>query len=66
MAGAIVIVVLLVIVMPVVILLSGAVGAAVLGGLIKRDRDLDNVDDVGAPNEYLQLSEANPYREPPG
>lgn len=61
MAGAIVILILLVIVMPVAILMSGAVGAAVLGSVLKRDRDADNVDDDGKPNEYLALSETDPY-----
>lgn len=49
--------VVLVIVMPVGILMSGAAGAAVLGGLLKSDRDADNLDDDGDPNEYLRLSE---------
>ena len=35
--------------------------AAVLGGLVGRDRDLDNVDDDGNPNEYRALADANPY-----
>ena len=60
MAGAIVILVVVVIVMPVGILMSGAAGAAVLGGLLRRDRDRDNLNDDGSPNEYLQLSEAEP------
>ena len=59
--GAIIFVVVLVIVMPVGILLSMAGLAAVLGGLVGRDRDLDNVTDDGEPNEYLRLSDANPY-----
>ena len=63
MGGAIVMVVLLVIVMPVAILLTGAVGAAILGGLVKRDRDLDNVNEDGSPNEYLELSRTNPYAD---
>lgn len=62
MAGAIVIVVLLVVVIPVVVLLSGAAGSAILGGLLKRDRDADNLDAGGNPNEYLALSESDPYR----
>ena len=59
MAGAIAIVVVLVIVMPVAILMSGAAGAAVLGRLLKNDRDADNLDDDGNPNEYLRLSESD-------
>lgn len=66
MGGAIVMVVVLVIVLPVAILVSGAIGSAVLGGLLKRDRDLDNVDEDGAPNEYLQLSDTNPYTDQGG
>ena len=60
--GAIVIVVLLFAVMPVGVLMSMAVLAGVLGTLIGRDRDLDNVTESGEPNEYLALSETNPYR----
>jgi hypothetical protein len=59
--GAIVMVIMLVVAMPVGILMSMAVLAAVLGGLVGRDRDLDNVDDDGRPNEYRALSDANPY-----
>lgn len=60
--GAVVIVVLLVVVMPVAVLMSMAALAGVLGGLIGRASDLDNVDDDGEPNEYLALSRTNPYR----
>ena len=60
--GAIVIVVLLVVVMPVGVLMSMAALAGALGTLIGRDRDLDNVTEDGEPNEYLALSETNPYR----
>ncbi len=63
MAGAIVIVVILVVVFPVVMLMSMAVLAGGLGSLIGRDRDLDNVDDEGEPNEYLQLANANPWAD---
>lgn len=59
--GAIIFVVILVIVMPVGILMSMVGLAGVLGGLVGRDRDLDNVTDEGEPNEYLALSDANPY-----
>lgn len=59
--GAVVIVVLLLVVMPVGVLMSMAALAGTLGGLIGRDRDLDNLDDDGEPNEYLALSETNPY-----
>lgn len=60
--GAIIFVVVLVIVMPVGILMSMVGLAGVLGGLVGRDRDLDNVGDDGEPNEYLTLSDSNPYR----
>ena len=59
--GAIIFVVVLVIVMPVGILMSMVGLAAVLGGLVGRDRDLDNVDDDGNPNEHLVLADADPY-----
>jgi hypothetical protein len=59
--GAIIFVVVLVIVMPVGILMSMVGLAGVLGGLVGRDRDLDNITDDGEPNEYLALSDANPY-----
>ncbi|MXW74454.1 MAG: hypothetical protein F4Y27_10810 [Acidimicrobiaceae bacterium] len=59
--GAVVIVVLLVVVMPVAVLMSMAGLAGALGTLIGRDRDLDNVTEDGEPNEYLALSETNPY-----
>ena len=59
--GAIIFVVILVVVMPVGILMSMVGLAAVLGGLVGRDRDLDNVDDEGNPNEYRALADANPY-----
>lgn len=39
MAGTIIMIVLLVIAMPVAILISGAVGAALLGGLVNLDND---------------------------
>ena len=32
--------------------------------LIGRNSDLDNVTDDGDPNEFLQLSDANPYDGP--
>lgn len=59
--GAIIFVVLLVIVMPVGILMSMVGLAGALGGLIGRDRDLDNVTEHGEPNEHLALSDSNPY-----
>ena len=47
--------------MPVAVLMSMAGLAGALGGLIGRDRDLDNIGDDGEPNEYLALSQTNPY-----
>ncbi len=49
-------IILLVVVMPVGILLSGAVVAALLGGLLKRD-----VDNTHRGSELLDLSESNPW-----
>ena len=63
-AGTIIFIVVLVIVMPVGILMSMAGLAGVIGSLIGRNSALDNVTDDGAPNEYLQLSDANPYAGP--
>ena len=59
--GTIIFIVVLVIAMPVGVLLSMTALAGILGGLIGRNSDLNNVDDDGEPNEYLQLSDANPY-----
>ena len=59
--GGIIIVIALVIVMPVGVLMSMVGLAGALGGLIGRDRDLDNVGEDGEPNEYLAISDANPY-----
>lgn len=61
--GAVITVIVLVIVMPVGILMSMVALAGVLGGLVGRDRDLANVTDDGEPNEYLALSDSNPYAE---
>jgi hypothetical protein len=49
-------VILLVVVVPVGILLSGAVVAALLGGLLKRD-----VDDTYQGSELFDLSESNQW-----
>lgn len=59
--GPIITVVALVIVMPVGVLMSMVALAGGLGGLVGRNSDLDNVTDDGEPNEYLALSDANPY-----
>ena len=49
-------IILLVVIMPVGILISGAVVAALLGGLLKRD-----VDATHKGSELLDLSESNPW-----
>jgi hypothetical protein len=59
--GSIVMVVLLVVAMPVGILMSMAGLAGVLGGLIGRASDLENVTEEGEPNEHLALANSNPY-----
>jgi hypothetical protein len=59
MAGAVIMIVVLVVVMPVGILMSGAVGAALLGRLLKTD-----VDTAHEGSELLGVSEANPYAGP--
>ncbi len=59
--GSIVMVVLLVVVMPVGILMSMAGLAGVLGGLIGRGSDLENLTEEGEPNEHLALANTNPY-----
>ncbi|HBL09490.1 MAG TPA: hypothetical protein EYM46_04600 [Acidimicrobiia bacterium] len=59
MAGAVIMIVVLVVVMPVGILMSGAVGAALLGRLLKTD-----VDAAHEGSELLGVSEANPYAGP--
>ena len=61
--GAIAIVVILVVIMPVGVLMSMAALAGALGGLIGRDRDLNNHTADGKPNEYLTLSNTNPYTD---
>ncbi len=61
MLGAVIIVVLIVIVMPVGVAMSGAAGAALLGWLLGRHSDLDNVGPDGTPNEHLETAESNPW-----
>jgi hypothetical protein len=56
MAGTVVMIVVLAL-FPVVLLMSGAAASALVGWLLKKDRD-----DAYAGTEYLELSEANPYR----
>ena len=56
MAGTVVMIVILVL-FPVLLLMTGAAGAAIVGTLLKRDRDRDYEG-----TEYLELSEAQPNR----
>ena len=56
MGGAIFMIILLVVIMPIGILMSGAVAAALLGGLLKRD-----VDAAHEGSELLDLSDSNPW-----
>ena len=58
MGGAVIMIVLLVVVMPVAILLSGALAAALIGGLIKKD-----VDKTHKESELFGLSESNPWSQ---
>ncbi len=58
MAGAIAMAIFLVIVFPVAVIMSGAVVAALLGHFLRARVDEANVDDDGAPNEYLVLSQS--------
>ena len=58
MGGAVIMIILLVGVMPVAILLSGALAAALIGGLVKKD-----VDESHKESELLGLSESNPWSQ---
>ena len=58
MGGAVIMIILLVVVMPIAILLSGALAAALIGGLVKKD-----VDKSHEVSELLELSESNPWLE---
>ncbi|RMH81142.1 MAG: hypothetical protein D6683_04610 [Actinomyces sp.] len=58
MAGAIVFAVVLVVVFPVVVLMSGAVAAAILGGVLQAERDAAH-----AGSEYLALAHADPWHQ---
>ena len=51
-------IVLLVVVMPIAILLSGALAAALIGGLVKKD-----VDKTHKESELFELSESNPWSQ---
>jgi hypothetical protein len=56
MLGAVLMILLLVVVMPVGILMTGALAAALLGGILKKD-----VDATHAGSELLDLSETDPW-----
>ena len=58
MGGAVIMIVLLVVVMPIAILLSGALAAALIGGLVKKD-----VDKTHKESEQFELSESNPWSQ---
>ena len=58
MIGAVVMILLLVVVMPVGILMSGALAAALLGGILKKD-----VDTAHDGSELLVLSETDPWAD---
>ncbi len=58
MGGAVIMIILLVVGMPIAILMSGALAAAVIGGLVKKD-----VDKSHEESELLELSESNPWLE---
>ena len=55
MAGAVVMIAILV-VFPVLVLMSGAAGAAIVGAVLKLDRDKAHEG-----TEHLAIAEANPY-----
>lgn len=59
--GTIIFIVALLVVMPVGVLMSMGALAGVFGTLVGRNSDLQNTDEAGEPNEYLALSEQNPY-----
>jgi hypothetical protein len=56
MGGAVVMIVVLVL-FPVGVFLGGAVGSALIGTLLKRDRDAAHEG-----TEHLAISESNPYQ----
>lgn len=59
--GTVIFIVVLLVVMPVGVLMSMAPLAGVLGWFIGRNSDNENLTEDGEPNEYLALSESNPY-----
>lgn len=58
MIGAVLMILLLVVVMPVGILMSGALAAALLGGILKKDADTTHDG-----SELLALSEIDPWAD---
>ncbi|MDG1877872.1 MAG: hypothetical protein P8I99_10750 [Acidimicrobiales bacterium] len=59
--GTIIFIVFLLVIMPVGVLMSMAPLAGILGALLGRNSDKENTTEDGEPNEYLALSELNPY-----
>ncbi len=59
--GTIIFIVVLLVVMPLGVLMSMLPLAGFLGSLIGRNSDRENMTDDGEPNEYLALSDSNPY-----
>ena len=58
MIGAVLMILLLVVVMPLGILMSGALAAALLGGILKNDADTTHDG-----SELLALSETDPWAD---
>ena len=56
MGSAVIMIIILVVIMPIGILMSGALAAALIGGLIKKDVDVSHKD-----SELLEVSESNPW-----
>jgi hypothetical protein len=56
MVGTVVMIAILVI-FPALVIMTGAAGSAIIGSLLKRDRD-----EAYAGTEHLELSDSNPYR----
>ena len=56
MGGTVVMIVILVL-FPIAVLMSGAIGAALVSTVLKRDRDA-----AFEGTEYLTISETDPYR----
>ena len=59
--GTVIFIVVLLVIMPVGVLMSMVPLAGILGSLIGRNSDKENMTDDGEPNEYLTLSDSDPY-----